>query len=165
MLISTIFMWVAIALGFVVALPCLWLIGLALWPKASAKRAEMAALGIGKSILLGLIPLLVTIAIASKLGKGGIVAVLPVAGLMLWGFASADGLAIFVGREVWPHLGELQPWKQTLRGGLLLVGAALLPLVGWIFILPLLGVLGWGLSLRSLFAKDEGRVSSDCSIE
>jgi len=158
-------MWVAIALGFVVALPCLWLIGLALWPKASAKRAEIAALGLGKSFLIGLIPLFVTIAILSKMGKGGIVAVLPVGALMLWGFASADGLAIFVGREVWPQLSEARPWEQTLRGGLLLVGAALLPLVGWIFILPLLGVLGWGLSLRSLFTKSKAGIASDSFAE
>ena len=35
MLISTIFMWVAIAAGFIIALPSLWLCGQALWPTAA----------------------------------------------------------------------------------------------------------------------------------
>lgn len=153
MLISTVFMWVAIAAGFVVALPCLWLLGLALWPGAVHRRSLVATQGVGKPLLLGLLPLFLTLAIGSKLGKGGIAALLPVGLLLLWGFACADGLATFVGRSVWPQPDGFLPWKQTFRGGLLLVGSALLPLVGWILILPLLAVAGWGISIRSWFAK------------
>ena len=87
------------------------------------------------------------------LGRAGITGLLPVGLILLWGFIGADGLATFVGRQVWPYLRDSSPWKQTLRGGFLLIGAALLPLVGWIFILPLIAVMGWGITVRSWFAK------------
>lgn len=155
MLISTIFMWVAIAAGFIIALPSLWLCGQALWPAAAEKRAQVAAGGNLKSILIGIVPLLITIAIMSKLGKAGLAGVIPLTVLLLWGFASADGLATFIGRKVWPYLGDANPWKQTMRGGFVLVGSALLPMVGWVLVLPLIAVMGWGISVRSWFVKNE----------
>ncbi len=159
MLISTVFLWLAIAAAFVVSLPCLWLVGLALWPQAAEKRALTAAKGVGKSLLIGLVPLVITIGIVSRLGKGGPGAVIAFGVLLFWGFACADGLATFVGRSVWPRLGETSPWKQTMRGGFVLVGAALLPAVGWVLLLPLIGVLGWGISIRSWFMKSSSTPS------
>lgn len=153
MLISTIFMWVAIAAGFIIALPSLWLCGQALWPSAAEKRAQVASTGNFKSMLIGIVPLLITIALLSKLGKAGLAGVIPLTILLLWGFASADGLATFIGRKVWPYLAASNPWKQTMRGGFVLVGAALLPLVGWVLVLPLIAVMGWGISVRSWFVK------------
>lgn len=153
MLVSTIFMWVAIAAGFIIALPSLWLCGQALWPKAAEKRAQVAASGNLKSLLVGIVPLVITIAMMSRLGKNGLALFLPLSVLLLWGLASADGLATFVGRKVWPALGDTKPWKQTMRGGFVLVGSALLPLVGWILVLPLIAVMGWGISVRSWFVK------------
>lgn len=153
MLISTIFMWVAIAAGFIIALPSLWLCGQALWPVAAEKRAQIAAKGSFKSLLIGIVPLLITIALLSRIGKAGLAGVLPLTVILLWGFASADGLATFIGRNVWPGLAEAKPWKQTMRGGLVLVGSALLPLVGWVLVLPLIAVMGWGISVRSWFAR------------
>ena len=155
MLISTIFMWVAIATGFIIALPSLWLCGQALWPSAAEKRAQVAATGNIKSLIIGIIPLLITIAILSKLGKAGLAGVIPLTILLLWGFASADGLATFIGRKVWPYLAASNPWKQTMRGGFVLVGSALLPLVGWVLVLPLIAVMGWGISVRSWFVKPQ----------
>jgi hypothetical protein len=153
MLISTIFMWVAIAAGFIIALPSLWLCGQALWPAAAEKRAQIAATGNVKSLILGVVPLLITIALLSKVGKAGLAGFIPLTVLLLWGFACADGLATFVGRKVWPNLRESNPWKQTMRGGFVLVGSALLPLVGWVLVLPLIAVMGWGISVRSWFWK------------
>lgn len=153
MLISTIFMWVAIAAGFIIALPSLWLCGQALWPVAAEKRAQIAAKGNFRSLLIGIVPLLITIALLSRIGKAGLAGVLPLTVILLWGFASADGLATFIGRNVWPGLAESKPWKQTMRGGIVLVGSALLPLVGWVLVLPLIAVMGWGISVRSWFAK------------
>jgi hypothetical protein len=155
MLVSTILLWIAIASAIVVSLPALWLCGLALWPASVQKRTEAASLGLGRPLLLGLVPLAVTVLLASRLGKGGAAAAIVLGVLLLWGFASADGLSTLIGRKVWPNLRESQPWKQTMRGGFLLMGAALLPILGWVFILPLLAVLGWGISIRSLFLKPD----------
>jgi len=155
MLVSTIFLWIAVASAIVVSLPALWLCGLALWPESVQKRTRAAALGLGRPLLIGLIPLALAILLVSQLGKGGALAAVALGFLLLWGFTSADGLSTLVGRKVWPNLRDTQPWKQTMRGGFLLTGSALLPILGWIFILPLLAVLGWGISVRSFFLKPE----------
>ena len=42
-----------------------------------------------------------------------------------------------------------------MRGGFVLVGSALLPMVGWVLVLPLIAVMGWGISVRSWFVKSE----------
>ena len=155
MLISTLFMWVAIAAGFIIALPSLWLCGQALWPVAAERRAQVAATGNLKSLLIGVVPLLITIAMVSKVGKLGLAGFIPLTIILLWGFVGADGLATFVGRKVWPSLRESNPWKQTMRGGFVLVGSALLPMVGWVLVLPLIAVMGWGICVRSWFVKNE----------
>lgn len=160
MLISTIFMWVAIAAGFIIALPSLWLCGQALWPVAAEKRAQVASSGNWKSLLIGVVPLLITIAMLSKVGKLGLAGFIPLTVILLWGFVGADGLATFVGRKVWPSLRESNPWKQTMRGGFILVGSALLPMVGWVLVLPLIAVMGWGISVRSWFVKSNASTTS-----
>lgn len=154
MLISTVLVWVAIASSFVVALPSVWLLGVAIWPNALQRRTRVASQGLSVSLLVGFVPLALTLAGLSRLGKGGAVGLIPSILLLSWGFASADGLATFVGRALWPDLAQHSPWKQTVRGGLVLVGAALLPVVGWVLFLPMIAVLGWGLSIRSWFLKD-----------
>ena len=153
MLISTIFMWVAIAAGFIIALPSLWLCSHALWPEAAERRAQIASTGQGRSFLLGLIPFFIAALLTARLGKLGLAGVIPLGALLLWGFVSADGLATTIGRRVWPYLANDRPWKQTMRGGMVLVGTALLPLVGWVLVLPLLLIIGWGTSLRARTSK------------
>ena len=160
MLISTIFMWVAIAAGFIIALPSLWLCSQAMWPEAAERRAQIAAAGQGRSFLLGLIPFFISALLIAKLGKLGLAGVIPLGVLLLWGFASADGLATTIGRRIWPYLAGDRPWKQTLRGGLVLVGTALLPLVGWVLVLPLLLIIGWGTSMRSKASKNPPPLSA-----
>ena len=127
-------MWVAIAAGFIIALPSLWLCSQALWPEAAERRAQIAAAGQGRSFLLGLIPFFISALLIAKLGKLGLAGVIPLGVLLLWGFASADGLATTIGRRIWPYLAGDRPWKQTLRGGLILVkggrGGLWLPALG-----------------------------------
>ncbi len=146
-------MWVAIAAGFIIALPSLWMCSQALWPAASERRAKVSADGMIRTLLTGLIPLFFTALLLSKLGKLGLAGVIPLGALLLWGFIGADGLATTIGRRICPYLGESRPWKQTMRGGFIIIGAALLPIVGWFVVLPLILTLGWGSSLRSLRGK------------
>lgn len=144
-------MWLLIAAGFVIALPALWLLAHGLWPEAAQRHKEAARRGLLKCFLLGLAPLLgsvVLITLLSKLPKMGAFAVLTGGLLIAWGFAGAGGIASLLGERLWP---TQEPWRQTKQGGLVLILCALLPVVGWVVLLPTIAIAGWGIVIRSWF--------------
>ncbi|MDZ4287284.1 MAG: hypothetical protein U0984_04965 [Prosthecobacter sp.] len=154
MLFSSVFMWLLIAVGFVVALPALWLLARALWPEAVAKQKEAASRGILKCFVLGLVPLIggvIIITFISKIPKFGAIAVLVGGVILAWGFMGAAGIATLIGERLWPHLSISEPWRQTKHGGIVLMCCALLPVVGWAVLLPLIAIVGWGVNVRSWF--------------
>ncbi|MCA1962386.1 MAG: hypothetical protein LDL31_00405 [Prosthecobacter sp.] len=156
MLFSTVLTWLLIALAFVIALPALWLFAQGFWPEKVARLQEVAGRGLLKSFFIGLVPLaggIFFVAVLSKLPQMGAVAVL-VGGLLLtWGFLGAAGMAARVGERLWPRA---EPWCQMKQGGLTLVCCALLPVVGWVVLLPLIAILGWGMEVRSWFIRQPG---------
>lgn len=146
-------MWLLIAVGFVVALPALWLLARGLWPETLLRQREAVKLGLFKCFLLGLVPLagsIVLIMILSKLPKMGALAVLVGGVIIAAGFIGAGGIAALIGERLWPNA---EAWRQTKHGGMVLVFCALLPVVGWAVLLPLIAVLGWGIGLRAWFLK------------
>ena len=153
---ADVLMWVAIALGFGVALPSFWLLGAALSPRKAALRLQAAGGSLLLSTMIGLIPVGLAIGILTRAGKlgplGALVALLAGA-VLLYGWMGAGGLAQRIGTTLWPTLTATQPWKQVLRGGLILIGCALLPGVGWFLVLPLMAVTGWGIQIRSWFIR------------
>lgn len=153
MLFSTVLTWLLIAVAFVVALPALWLLARGLWPEKVEKQRQVAARGLFKSFLIGLVPLIggvVIITIISQIPKMGALSVLVGGALLAWGFMGAGGIAALVGERLWP---QVEPWRQTKHGGLTLICCALLPIVGWAFLLPLLAILGWGINVRAWFLR------------
>jgi len=154
MLFSTVLIWLLIAVAIVVALPALWLLARGLWPEAVAKQQLVASRGLFKCFLFGLAPLIagtVLIAVLSKSPKMGALAVL-VGGVMIaWGFIGAGGIAALIGERLWP---QVEPWRQTKHGGLTLICCALLPVVGWAALLPLIAIIGWGIQIRVLLVKN-----------
>ena len=153
MLFSTVLTWLLVALGFVVALPALWLVARGLWPERVRLHRQAAERGLFRLFLLGLAPAtaaFLLVGVLAKLPKMGALSAL-VGGLFLaWGFLGAGGLAALIGERLWP---SAEGWRQTLRGGLVLVGCALLPVVGWFVLLPLLAILGGGLHLRGWWGR------------
>lgn len=153
MLFSTVLMWLLIAAGFVISLPALWLLAQGLWPDTVQRQQAAASRGLLKCFFLGLIPLaggVTLIAVLSKIPKMGALAALAGGMFIAWGFLGAGGIAALIGKRLWP---DAEPWRQTKHGGLVVVLCALLPVVGWIVLLPLTAVLGWGIVLRSWFVK------------
>jgi hypothetical protein len=155
MLFSTVLTWLLVAVGFVVALPALWLLSRALWPATAARGRDAAAGGLLKLFFLGLVPVIGGVLLVTILAKGlhnGLLSAV-IGGLLLtWGFIGAGGIATLVGERLWPQL-HVEPWRQTQRGGLVLVGCALLPLIGWVVLLPLLAILGWGINARAFLSR------------
>ena len=153
MLVSTVLIWLLIALAFLVALPALWMLAQGCWPQRVMKQRDLVARGLLPSILLGLLPLLggtLLMVFLSKIPRAGVLAVLVGGLLVTWGLLGSAGLARHLGERLWP---KAEPWQQMKHGGLTLVCGALLPVVGWAVLLPLIAILGWGLQLRCLVRR------------
>lgn len=153
MLFSTVLVWLLVALAFVIALPALWMFSLGFWPERVARLRGVASLGLLKSFLAGLVPLaggVVLVAVLSKIPQMGALSVLAGGLLLAWGFLGSAGIAAVVGQRLWP---QAEPWRQMKHGGLTLVTCALLPVVGWVVLLPLIAVVGWGIQVRAWFVK------------
>lgn len=160
MLFSTVLTWLLIAAAFVISLPALWLFAHGFWPENTVRLRSVASAGLLKSFLLGLAPLIggtILIAILSKLPKMGALSVLVGGALITWGFLGAAGIASVVGSRLWP---DSLPCRQVRLGGLTLVCCALLPIVGWVVILPLIAIIGWGIQVRSWFVKTPADIGS-----
>ena len=89
---------------------------------------------------------------AGLMGAGGPIAAIGVAVaviLMLISLTGAAGAVILIGRRMF---GEAQtiPLKPVLMGALAYELAALFPIIGWVFILPILFVLTTGAGLFAL---------------
>lgn len=159
MLMSDVLMWVAIASGFIVGMPALWMLNHGLWPESFAKRCEVAHRGVGKSLLMGLIPLAVAIFIITLMAKrlGPVPAILLSGSVFIWGMMGTAGIAKLVGERLWPHR---EPVLRTRNGGLVVICCALLPVVGWFLILPLIAIIGMGVNVRCLTQRNSRAVDS-----
>ena len=82
------------------------------------------------------------------------------------------GLATVVGQRL-PSPGDAErPWNATIRGGIVLELAFLLPFLGWFVLLPVSLLIGAGATVRSIVhrlwhdkAKPTGTIESSKSIE
>ena len=89
---------------------------------------------------------------AGLMGSGGPIAALGVAiavVLILISLAGAAGVVILIGRRMFGG-AETIPLKPVLMGALAYELAALFPVIGWVFILPILFVLTTGAGLFAL---------------
>lgn len=165
MLFSTVLTWLLIAAAFVIALPALWLLSRGLWPHKSDQLRAQAERSLFKSFWLGVPPLIFGILLVTalaKLPKLGGLAALTGGVFIVWGLIGAGGIASLIGERLWP---QSAPWQQTKWGGLTLVCCALLPVVGWFVLLPLMAVTGAGLQLRTWFTKKVPAVSTLAATE
>jgi hypothetical protein len=166
MLFSTVLVWLLIALAIIVALPALWLLYRALWPASAELGRDVAKEGMLKIFLLGLIPTVLgffVVLILANAIRNGALAVFFAGIFLTWGFLGAGGIATLVGERLWPQY-ENEPWRQTQRGGIVLVCSALLPLIGWILILPLIAILGWGINLKTVLARRKAKKAAPESV-
>lgn len=145
---SDVMIWVAIASGFVVGMPALWMLSRGLWPEGFARKLKVSQTGVGKSLLVGIVPVIIASLIIAVIGKrlGPVPGILVSGTLIVWGFMGSAALASLIGERLWPA-GEA--WQQTRNGGLVLICCALVPVIGWFVILPLIGIIGMGVNVRS----------------
>ena len=166
MTISTVLIWFLIATAIVVAIPSMWMVCYALAPTRTQDYRDTASCGVIPNLLIGLIPAVVTffgVAAILQARKGPAVGlVLAVAGLVLmWSLMGAGGIALLVGDRLWPGDAPEHKRQQILRGGALIMGCCLLPVIGWFVLLPALAVTGLGILVHGFIRKQ--RVPSDPS--
>lgn len=148
-----------VILGMMLALPGLWLLCRGLWPEAVAAAADRCQKGLWSSFIAGLPITIIMVVIAmvlfKVLGPVGKVAGIGVICLyMLQAHTGVSGLVTSIGRRlVAPPLDEQRPWRTTLRGGVALELAYLLPFLGWFVILPVSIVIGSGAANLALLSK------------
>jgi len=72
---------------------------------------------------------------------------------MLQAHTGVSGLATSIGRRLASPLDEQNAWRSTLRGGVVLELAYLLPLLGWFVILPASIIIGSGAANLGLLSS------------
>jgi hypothetical protein len=145
-----------VILGLLLAFPGLWILCRGLWPRAVARAAAVCGKGLIKPFLAGLPLTAVMIIAAAVLGNlgpaGKIAAVVTVCLYLMIANCGVAGLVTVVGERLAGHSGDVGPqlpWRATLRGGVALGLASLLPILGWFVILPAAVIVGCGANLLS----------------
>lgn len=160
MLIDQVFFYFLIAVGVLISMPALWLLMRARWPQRVEKLRQVSDRSVLLSFFIGLpvLPAVVgTLFLIGKLGKKGdiiqvIAAVLLITTVAISALGGLAGLATLIGERLSSSKSS-EPWKATLRGGIILVCIFSMPYVGWFALLPMGIIIGAGLFVRSLFNK------------
>lgn len=155
-----------VVLGLMVSLVGLCLLFRGLFPSVVLAGAERAGRGITLAFVVGA-PILffsiLTAALVSNLpGRLGTIG----SGLVLCSvFAflqvGVAALATRIGAALTSPRDEKEPWRATMRGGIVLVLSFLLPIFGWFVLLPFTAIVGAGLSALTLVGQLIPRRLSD----
>lgn len=144
-----------VVLGFLLALPGLWLLCAGLWPMAVSRTTDDCRAGLLFPFLVG-IPISVLAFFAAAFASNGLgpasgfVSIAIVCFYVLFASVGITGLTTSIGNRL-PSPADIErPWKATIRGSIVLELAFLLPLLGWFLLLPSALIIGSGAALRSL---------------
>lgn len=154
MIMADVLTWFLIILGALLVFIAHWLGAYGLFPalvEGSAERygrRPVAATFLG---LVVLVPLLVLTGVLSKLGPaGGMIALLLLTIPVMIALLGSAGLALRVGNGLASPSDVAQPWRRVLRGGVVLALVFLLPVVGWLVVLPWALISGFGAALMTM---------------
>jgi hypothetical protein len=147
-------------LGFLLAQQGLWLISRALWPRRLAAATLRCRRNPVASFLVGL-PVTAAwifgVTLAGKaFGAAGQVAAFALF-ILYWVYANVGtaGFVTHVGQRLSSPADEARPWAATVRGGVAVELAWLVPFVGWFGVLPVSVILGAGATTLSFFRVKE----------
>jgi hypothetical protein len=155
-----------VVLGFMLALPGLWLLCRGLWPN----RVNSAALTCGKSLykpfLAGLPVTLVAIILASAAKSmpgplGSIWAGAIICLYLMQASVGVAGLATCIGERLASPADSGRAWRATMRGSIVLILTYLLPILGWFVIIPASFIVGSGSAALSLLNRSQYRLLPD----
>src|SRR5436190_15941921 len=138
MIMADILKIVFIVLGILTIFVSYWLLAEALFPRLVENASQQYKRPV-RLTFIGLAVAVLPVILGSVLSKTpnpifkfiGITLIV-VPGLL--GLAGSAGLTLRIGLGLPSPTDETQPWRRVLRGGIVLAGCFLLPIVGWIII-------------------------------
>ena len=154
--LADVFTFLFIILGFVIVYIGYWLMAAGLFPKAVEGYAAQIGRAPIATTLLGAATFIPLVLIFWKVFEGklkvvgiGIVMLLALAAL----FGSA-GLALRIGEGLPSPRDAQEPWRRVLRGGIVLALTFVMPFVGWLLVMPLAFLSGFGAMLIHFFRRE-----------
>ncbi len=73
--------------------------------------------------------------------------------LTLLALFGSTGLVLHIGEQLRAKGAESHPGASVLRGGAVFSIACVLPVVGWFFVIPVALIMGFGVSVRTLWSR------------
>src|SRR3954447_15082870 len=149
--------------GFLLSLQGVWLVCLAMWPRRVARAAERCERNGIKSFFIGLLltgfAVLAIALLGSRLGTAGQLAGWSIGLLYLvYSGVGTAGLVTHLGKRLSSPADADRPWKATIRGGVALELAYLVPILGWFGLLPLSMIIGAGAVTLSFLGRRDGAI-------
>ena len=146
--------------GFLLSLQGLWLVCLAMWPHRVARAAERCEQNGIKSFFVGILVtggvVLASALLGKRLGTAGQLAGWAIGFLFLiYSGVGTAGLVTHLGKRLSSPADAERPWKATIRGGVALELAYLVPVLGWFGLLPLSMIIGAGAATLSFIGRRE----------
>ena len=157
MLMADVFSIALSIVGFLAALQGLWLVCRAVWPGRFERAVRRCERGLGLPLLTGVVVTAVAvvfISVANALGGAGQALAITLFGIYLvYGGIGTAALATMLGNRLASPVDDLRPWRATVRGGVALELAFVLPIIGWFGLLPLAIVIGAGATTLTLWSR------------
>jgi hypothetical protein len=143
-------------IGFLLSLQGLWLLCRALWPTRVERSAECCRRSGVASFFVGIpitvVTVLFFVILWSRGGTPGKVAAWLIGAVFLmYAGAGMSGLVTFIGESLASPVDSVRPWRSTIRGGIVFELACLIPVIGWLVLLPVALILGTGAATLSFF--------------
>jgi hypothetical protein len=144
--------------GAMMVFICYWLAAEALFPTVVERARSQYHSHALKITLIGLAAMAPLLGIGVLIGRAPhplakMLSVAIISAPVLLGLLGSAGLSQRIGFGLPSVTDEQQPWRRTLRGGIVLVFLFLLPFIGWFILLPWTVISGLGASLLSFARK------------
>ena len=158
MIMADVLTWFLLILGALMVFIAHWLGAYGLFPALVEGAAERYGRRPVAATFLGLalvVPLLLIGALVAQIGHPllNFIMLLVLTVPALLALLGSGGLALRVGKGLASANDAGQPWRRVLRGGIVLALVFLLPIIGWLVVMPWALVSGVGTALMAMRAQ------------
>ena len=169
--LADVFTVVFIVRGLLIVFVAYWLLGAGLFPRQIERCAANLGRAPFKSLLLGAVTFAPLVTIGLVISNKSPNSAGKICGLGLALFAAlaalfgSAGVALRIGQGLKSARDLSEPWRQVLRGGIVLALTFVLPFLGTFIVLPLALLAGFGAFLLSSFQRRKANATLPVSAE